>query len=81
MPAFIRKPIIIDREIIEFLNSESGSTGLLALRSIRIRMAAKTNAAANRLRICGDPQSYWVPAQENPSSRATMLSERKTDPG
>ncbi|MNO05334.1 hypothetical protein D3C81_2266720 [compost metagenome] len=65
---------------MEFLNKDNGNTGLLALRSIRIRIIRPRMEAPNKPRISGEPQSYFVPAHEKPSKSATMVRERKMEP-
>ncbi|MNV39010.1 hypothetical protein D3C71_1305740 [compost metagenome] len=65
---------------MEFLNKDNGNTGLLAFRSIRIKIITPRIDAPNKLRISGEPHSYFVPAHEKPSKSATMVRERKMEP-
>ncbi|MNE56795.1 hypothetical protein D3C80_1517290 [compost metagenome] len=41
--------------------------------SMKIKMIADTTVAASRPRICEEPQSYSVPAQENASRSGTIV--------
>ncbi|MNN52002.1 hypothetical protein D3C81_1666720 [compost metagenome] len=80
MPAFIIKPMTLDSVTISLRNSDSGSTGLLALISTRMKISRKTAAVTNRPIVWVEPHAYLVPAQEKPSSSGTMVRVRNSEP-